>query len=157
MEDSKQSNFFFIGLGLKEEQRFLQINNVAESFTAELFRLDKVTKTLELYFIDISQSVIKNIAVVCMLARNIEGRQTNFAEIKKCVDDFDEIEKYIKIIEENFNMAINGEPKSEENELYYDTIYEVKSKLLGESRERMYDLSRGLRSLLYKSSQVGKF
>ena len=180
----KGINPFFVPLNLSEEERNIRIKTAAEVFSEVLIAVNERNGTSDQYFTDISRSVTTNISVACMLARNIEGKQTNIKEIEKCISNFTELKSYINIIEEHFDMSVeaqviekkNGKTsntidadvlkatkstsrtreeelarkkKNEENP-YYQTIYFIKSELLGAGEEKMFDQARGLRNLVNK-------
>lgn len=177
-------NPFYIPLGLSERDRLIHINDAATIFAEVLIAVNEGSKTPDPYFSDISKSVTMNIATICMLARNIEGRQTNITEIQDCIVNFKELEKYIKIVENFYNMKVdyteskakkdnveglkdkisvgkkdkktNSEKKKEKNPYYY-TIYSIKSELLGEGAEKLFDQSRGLRNLMDKILRDTRF
>lgn len=169
-------NPFYIPLGLSERERVIRINDAATIFSEVLIAVNEGSKEPDQYFSDISKSVTSNIAQVCMLARNIEGRQTDIKEIQKCISDFNKLNSYIKTIENHYKMTVptnvmkdkekgdnldylkqmagdkNKQAKSTngENNPYYESIYFVKNELLGAGKDKMYDQARGLRNLMSK-------
>lgn len=170
----KGINPFYIPLGLSERDRVIRINDAATIFSEVLIAVNEGSKEPDQYFSDISKSVTTNIAQVCMLARNIEGRQTNITEIQKCISDFHKINTYVKTIENHYGMTVEQRTKDKdkdgsiqqlkdltnsntgkrktngENNPYYESIFFVKNELLGAGADKMYDQARGLRNLMNK-------
>lgn len=170
----KGINPFYIPLGLSERDRVIRINDAATIFSEVLIAVNEGSKEPDQYFSDISKSVTTNIAQVCMLARNIEGRQTNITEIQKCISDFQKINTYVKTIENHYGMNVEQRTKDKdkdgsiqqlkdltnsntekrktngENNPYYESIFFVKNELLGAGADKMYDQARGLRNLMNK-------
>lgn len=167
-------NPFYIPLGLTERDRAIRINEAATIFSERcseaLIAVNEVSKEPDPYFSDISKAVTTNIAQICMLARNIEGRQTNIKEIQKCISDFKKISTYVKTIENHYGMTVEQRMKDKdgsiqqlkdltnsnagkkktngENNPYYESIFFVKNELLGAGADKMYDQTRGLRNLI---------
>ena len=174
----KGINPFFIPFGLDEAERAVRISNAASVFSDVIIAVNEANGKSDVYFSDISKSVTTNIAIVCMLAANIRGKQTNIKEIQNSVSNFELIKKNVKEIEDHFHINViapkldtsggssneqittdnikkqsgarkETSEKDTENP-YYQTILFIKSELLGEGAVKMFDQARGLRNLINK-------
>lgn len=170
-------NPFFIPFGLSEQTRQIYIKDAAAIFAEVLVAVNERSGASEVYFSDIMKSITTNIAEVCMLARNIQHEQTNIIEIQRCIADFDAIKPLIRIVEENLGIVVevssskktNGNASIEDldgawinadeaakrreesiNNPYYPVLLFLKTELLGEGREKMFDQGRGIRNLISK-------
>jgi len=160
---------FYIPFGLEEDERTKLIISQAKAFSEVVQATNERYGKTETYFRDINMAVTTNVAIVCMLAANINGEQTNINEIHRCVTNFSEIEEKVKTIEDYYEISIKasgkvkshdqarenlernkntvGRSKGEDNP-YYATIMFVKDELLGAGKEQMFNQARGLRNLL---------
>lgn len=172
-------NPFYIPLGLSEHVRSVRIDDAASVFAEVLVAVNERSGATEVYFSDITKAVTTNVAKVCMLARNIQGLQTDIVEIQQCITNFDAIRKFVKTIEDELHIVVevnnskkdkanNGSFTGEDlfkyasaedavrikeeslNSPYYQVLLFVKTELLGEGREKMFDQTRGLRNLINK-------
>ena len=203
-------NPFYVELGLDPEIRQIQIGDKAQTFAEVLQAVNEIQAPTDQYFRDISTSVTSNIATVCMLEANLNGKQTNIVEIQRCINDFKKLRKKVDDIEsllhfkiiieepenkkdknnntverkdavkqkkfnpadvnedgiiytevtekdipekyrkENMSLEKYTEILRTEAENYYETLYFVKTELIGEGYEKMYDQARGLRNLINK-------
>lgn len=172
-------NPFYVPLNLLEKDRTIRIESAATVFSDVLVAINEKSGNSNEYFENITKQVSTNIATLCMLARNIEGRQTDITEIQLCMTNFDYIKQFVDIVERHFDMNVvapnivkkKGEAgqkadaealnitnfaenskkskRAEENP-YYQTILFIKSELLGAGSEEMFSQARGLRNLINK-------
>lgn len=103
----KKMNPFYVPIGLSEEERAIQISNIATVFSEVLVAMNEQNKATETYFRDINTAVTSNIAIVVMLANNIEGRQTSILEIQICINDFMKLKNYVAIIKNFYELKID--------------------------------------------------
>lgn len=165
---------FYIPLGLPEEERTIRINDQAKTFSEVMVAANEVDGSGEQYFRDINTSVTTNIAIICMLAANIEGRQTDILEVQRCISDFGELKPLVDVIEDYFDIKVKQLTKDSNNSQntaeeaynnntsrdnsvnngkdnpYYITIKFVKNELLGSGKDEMFKQARGLRNLMDK-------
>lgn len=167
-------NPFYIPLGLSENERLIRISEAATVFAEVLIATNQQSGEGDQYFIDISLSVSSNISSVVMLANNIQGKQTYIEEVQNCISKFENLQKYVDIIENHYNINVNAstptakgkstadslfskETKSEKRDAksnpYYQQILFVKQELLGPGGEDMFSQARGLRNLTNKILQ----
>jgi len=81
---------FYVPYDMKEEDRAVLIVNQAKIFSETLITVNEASGEGggEQYFRDLNTSVTSNIAIICMLWRNIRREQTNIGEIQECINDF---------------------------------------------------------------------
>ena len=83
-------NPFYVPARLTDEERAVQIVNQAKVFSETLLTVNEANGEGggEKYFKDLNTSVTNHVAILCMLYANLEGRQTNWAEVMDCISDF---------------------------------------------------------------------
>lgn len=169
-------NPFYIPLDLSEEDRAIMIENAGSVFSEVLIAINEKNGKQEVYFSDITKAVSTNISMVCMLARNIERKQTDIVEIETCMSNFNYLKEMVDIIEHHYGVkviapdiatkgkkdqmieadALNASYSKKEAEReamknpYYKQLLFIKSELLGAGQADMYSQARGLRNLITK-------
>ena len=170
-------NPFFIRKGTtgKELQKIISFN--ARMFILILIAINERSGRSDVYFNNIMKSIGNHVSKVVMLARNIEGKQTNIIEIQQCIINPSNLAPLIKTIENYFGIEVevtrtkkqkNGgqaqesdldknnvnvrasltkKEKAKENPYYQDILF-VKEELLGDYSEEMYNQGRGLRNII---------
>lgn len=164
---------FYIPLDLSEEEKAIRISEQATTFSEVIIAANESSGQGEQYFRDLNTSVTTNIAMVCMLAANIERRQTNIIEVQNCINKFAELAPLVKIIEDYYEIKIEADATkavSAETALenlnknaskgqkkgtgkdspYYPTILDVKNDLLGPGADDMRKQARGLKNTINK-------
>lgn len=101
-------NPFYVPLNLSEEDRVIRISEAATVFSDVLIAVNERDSRGDQYFSDISKSTTSNIATACMLARNIQGKQTNIGEIQRCINNFALLRNYVDVIEQHFGMLVEA-------------------------------------------------
>lgn len=120
-------NPFYLRFGLQEDMRQILIQDIASDFTAVLVAVNEKDGKSEVYFTDIMKSMCMNIATVCVLARNIEKKQTDIIEVQQCIINPRNMVQMVKTIESYFGIYIEVEStqkKGKSNELSAQDIYE---------------------------------
>lgn len=97
---------FYVPYGLPEKEKSIWIRSTADVFADVLVAVNERNGASEVYFTDITRSVCTNIAVVAMLARNIQGRQTDIVEIQQCMSNIADLEPLVEIIERHYNIKV---------------------------------------------------
>lgn len=169
-------NPFFVPPNLPEREKEIWLVDVANMFAEILVAVNERSGKSEVYFTDITKSILNYTAILCMLARNIKGEQTDIMEVRDCITNPSELKKFIDIIEKHYNIKVivqsnakgkgNGQVSAEDvfgnsreavlqqqsakENPYYPAIYFVKTELLGDGAQSMYEQSRGLRNLINK-------
>ena len=173
-------NPFYIKTGLSEDERVIHITGASMAFAEVLIATNQQNGDGDRYFTDISLSVSSNTAAIVMLAKNICGEQAYFNDIQRCINNFSLIKEYVDIIENHYNIKIEGTQAASRNSQaniqdaaeamrqkqlekekrknsasaqenpYYQQILFVKNELLGAGAADMFSQSRGLRNLLNK-------
>lgn len=169
-------NPFFVPSNLSEEEKEIWLVDVANMFAEILVAVNERSGKSEVYFTDITKSILNYTAILCMLARNIKGEQTNIMEIRDCITNPNELKPFINIIEKHYNIKVivqsktkdrgNGQVsaediygnsrsavqqmKSAKENPYYPAIYFAKTELLGDGSTSMFEQARGLRNLINK-------
>lgn len=173
---------FYIPEGLSEEEEAIRIIEQAETFSEVIVATNERSGEGEQYFRDINTSITTNIAIVCMLAARITGRDTDINEVNVCVHNFKELEDKVNIIEDYFDFSVDIttidkkrggistddlKDKLKKKEMtpknngktnpYYTILVDVKKDLLGPGAEKMEDQTRGLRVILDKILRDQRF
>ena len=163
---------FYIPLNLSEKERSIRILEQAQTFSEVMVAANEAEGTSDVYFRDINTSVTTNIATVCMLAANIQGKQTNIKEIQDCINFFPALSPLVDIIEEYYGIHVKtteiktkiqdatrdnlgksklaGASKGGKDNPYHAILLFIKQELLGPGAEKMFDQARGLRNLINK-------
>ena len=83
-------NPFYVPTGLSDEERAVQVVNQAKVFSETLLTVNEASGEAggDKYFKDLNTSVTNHVAILCMLYANLEGRQTSWAEVMDCIQDF---------------------------------------------------------------------
>lgn len=100
---------FYVPYGMNEEDRAVLIVNQAKIFSETLITVNEASGEGggEQYFRDLNTSVTSNIAIICMLFRNLRNEQTNIGEIQECINDFTLL--YPMLIDINNALGLNIE------------------------------------------------
>lgn len=169
-------NPFYVPSNLPERDKEIWLVDVANMFAEILVAVNERSGRSEVYFTDITKSILNYTAILCMLARNINGAQTNIMEIRDCITNPSELKPFIETIENYYKIKVivsskgkdrkNGQVSAEDiygnsratmqkinnakNNPYYPAIYFAKTELLGDGSESMFEQARGLRNLINK-------
>lgn len=102
----KGLNPFFVQIGLEPEKRVIEIINKAQNFAEVLLAVSEIHGVGDQYFRDINSSVTTNISILCMLDANLNGRQTNIAQIQSCIADFGKLRPIVDDIQEKLHIHV---------------------------------------------------
>ena len=102
----KGLNPFYVSLDLDPEKRVIEIINKAQNFKDVLLAVSEIHGTGDQYFRDINASVTVNVAILCMLDANLNGRQTNITQIQSCIADFGKLRPIVDDIQERLRMHV---------------------------------------------------
>ena len=102
----KGLNPFYIPLGLDTEQRTIEIVNKAQNFAEVLLAVSEIHGVGDQYFRDINSSVTTNVAILCMLHANLNGKQTNINQIQSCIADFGKLRPIVDDIQEKLRIHV---------------------------------------------------
>lgn len=111
----KGLNPFYVQIGLDPEQRVIEIVNKAQNFAEVLLAVSEIHGVGDQYFRDINSSVTTNVAILCMLHANLNGKQTNITQIQSCIADFGKLQKIVDDIQESLRIKVIVTPPASKN------------------------------------------
>lgn len=100
-------NPFIIPLDLPADELQIQISNKAQQFAEVLLAVSEIHGSSDVYFRDINTAVTSNVAAMCMLRANLNGKQTDITEIQACINNFSLLRPVITDIQAKLHMQIN--------------------------------------------------
>ena len=99
-------NPFIIPLDLPADELQIQISNKAQQFAEVLLAVSEIHGSSDTYFRDINTAVTSNVAAMCMLRANLNGRQTDITEIQACINNFSLLKPVVAEIQKKLHMKI---------------------------------------------------
>lgn len=99
-------NPFYVPLGLEPEKRQLEISSRAQNFAEVLLAVSELHGTGDQYFRDINASVTTNVAILCMLHANLNGKQTDITKIQSCISDFGKLRPIVEDIQNKLRIKV---------------------------------------------------
>ncbi len=99
---------FHVPLGLSSEDLAVSIVNQAKIFSETLITVNEASGEGggEQYFRDLNTSVTSNIAIICMLYRNLRKEQTDIGEIRRCINEFHELYPMMQFINDKMQLGV---------------------------------------------------
>lgn len=99
---------FYVPLELDHETLAVSIVNQAKIFSETLITVNEASGEGggEQYFRDLNTSVTSNIAIICMLYRNLRKEQTDIGEVRKCINDFHQLLPMMKFINDTMKLGV---------------------------------------------------